>query len=46
MQLSAENRQQVFEQRGIWVREACDHCGKIITTSYVWTRQGQPEVYC
>jgi len=45
MKLTQEQSQKLLRERGIWITEACDRCGKLLG-SVRWTRKGEPGEWC
>ena len=45
MNLSAEQRQQLLQDCGVWVTTACDKCGQLLG-AVRWTRKGEPGKWC
>jgi len=45
MKLTAEQTKRAFELYGVWLNEACDRCGKLLT-EVRYTRKDKPETYC
>lgn len=45
MKLTREQSQKLLRERGIWITEACDKCGKLLG-SVRWTRKGEPGEWC
>jgi hypothetical protein len=45
MRLTREQSQKLLPERGIWIAEACDKCGKLLG-SVRWTCRGEPGEWC
>ncbi|MGH9690187.1 MAG: hypothetical protein ACRD4C_03655 [Candidatus Acidiferrales bacterium] len=45
MKLTREQSQKFLNERGIWITEACDKCGRLLG-SVRWTRKGEPGEWC
>lgn len=45
MKLTREQSKKLLQDRGIWLTEACDKCGKLLG-SVRWTRRGEPGEWC
>jgi hypothetical protein len=45
MKLSQEQSKRLLQERGIWITEACDKCGRLLG-SVRWTRRGEPGEWC
>ena len=45
MKLTKEQSQKLLRERGIWVTEACDKCGRLLG-SVRYTRRGEPGEWC
>ena len=45
MRLTREQSQKLLRERGIWITEACDKCGKLLG-SVRWTRKGELGEWC
>lgn len=45
MKLTREQSKKLLQERGIWITEACDKCGKLLG-SVRWTRRGEPGEWC
>ena len=45
MKLTKAQSQTLLRERGIWITEACDKCGKLLG-SVRWTRRGEPGEWC
>jgi hypothetical protein len=45
MRLTAEQQAKVLAGYGVWVKEACDRCTKLLA-EVRWTRKDLPETYC
>ncbi len=45
MKLTREQIQILFCERGVWITEACDRCGKLLG-AVRWTIKGQPGEWC
>lgn len=45
VKLNREQGQRLLQERGIWVTEVCDKCGRLLE-SVRWTRRGGPGEWC
>src|SRR5258707_3135953 len=45
MRLTVEQQAKVLAKHGVWVKEACDRCTKLLA-EVRWTRKDLPEAYC
>jgi hypothetical protein len=45
MRLTREQSRKLLPERGIWITEACDKCGKLLG-SVRWTCRGEPGEWC
>jgi hypothetical protein len=45
MRLTREQSEKLLRERGIWITEACDKCGKLLG-AVRWTRRGEPGEWC
>ena len=45
MMLREEIRRRLLEERGPYVKECCDKCGKLLA-EIRYTRRGEPGVFC
>jgi hypothetical protein len=45
MKLTKEQSQRLSRERGIWVTNACDKCGKLLG-AVRWTQKGEPGEWC
>jgi hypothetical protein len=45
MRLTKEQCEKLLRERGIWITEACDKCGKLLGAVH-WTRRGEPGEWC
>jgi hypothetical protein len=45
MKLTREQSQKLVQERGIWVTNACDRCGRLLG-AVRWTRRGEPGEWC
>jgi hypothetical protein len=45
MRLTREQTEKLLRERGIWITEACDKCGKLLG-AVRWTRRNEPGEWC
>jgi hypothetical protein len=45
MKLTREQSQKLVKERGIWITNACDKCGRLLG-AVRWTRRGEPGEWC
>lgn len=45
MKLTREQSQKLLRERGIWITEACDKCGRLLG-AVRWTRRGESGEWC
>jgi hypothetical protein len=45
VKLNRQQSQKLLQERGIWITEACDRCGRLLG-SVCWTQRGAPGDWC
>ena len=45
VKLNRQQSQKLLQERGIWITEACDRCGRLLG-SVCWTQRGEPGDWC